>query len=596
MTNIYPQINYINNSISPVEHLDTGLKQEKLGIYDQTKQEDEFIISKTLKKFSESQIQIQTKNVSVMQELVVIIKKKTLKDKLNSLKKPIQKQLSSKISDPVLIGKDQDLSPFWNKSTQEQSVKLWCPTKTDYVDLEVNLLNGSSKKLMLNSWYSTKVLEKKTCLENSQMIYLRSLQSLLPKTMELEQESTKDNVKKTNKKILKKNQETDKLPAAKAKLIQIYPTKHQKITLKKWFGIRRWIYNKCLDAVNKKVAKLTLKDLRDKIINNKNFQTENTWMLDYEYDLRDEALSDLLKNYNSNFAKDKSFNIKFISKKQPQSLSVLSKKWNKPRNFYSDIFKPEKLKSNEIIPKKLNYTSRLKKTQLNKYYLCIPEPLNQVGENQALGNMIFIDPGVKTFLTGYDPSGRIIQWGEKDIGVIARLQHYKNKLQSKIKLQSGNKIDQRESVYMFKSSKRYKMSKAILRINERIYNLVNELHKKLSLWLVENYQYIFIPRLNFHKCKKLNRKSKAKMAAYRHCAFIDRLKDKTRETQDSHVVEVNEAFTSKTCSKCGNQHESLRNKDIYECSNCKLKIGRDINASKNVMLRYFTKRVSLDIV
>lgn len=595
MTNTYLHINSLNNLISPVAHLDTGQKQEKLDIYDQTKQEDEFTISKTLKKSLESQTQMLTKNAYVTPELVAIIKKKTLKDKYNSLKMPIQKQLSSKILRPVLIGKDKDLTPFWNKSTQEQSTKLWCPIKTDYVDLEVNSLNGSSKKLMLNSWYSTKVLQKKTCLENSQMIYLRSLQSLLPKTMVLEQEFIKDSEKKTKKKNLKKSK-TDKPTAAKAKLIQIYPTKDQKIILKKWFGVRRWIYNKCLDAVNKKVAKLTRKDLRDKIINNKNFQTENTWMLDYEYDLRDEALGDLLNNYNSNFAKDKSFDINFISKKQPQSLSVLSKKWNKQNNFYSDIFKPDKMKSNEKIPKELNYTSRLKKTQLNKYYLCIPEPLNVVGENQALGKMIFIDPGVKTFLTGYDPSGKIIQWGEKDIGVIVRLQHYKNKLQSKMKLQCNNKIDQRESIYMFKSSKRYKMSKAILRINERIYNLVNELHKKLSLWLVKNYQYIFIPRLNFHKCKKLNKKSKSKMAAYRHCSFIDRLKNKTREIHDSHVLEVNEAFTSKTCSRCGNHHESLRNKDIYECSNCKLKIGRDINASKNVMLRYFTKRVSLDFV
>ena len=252
------------------------------------------------------------------------------------------------------------------------------------------------------------------------------------------------------------------------------------------------------------------------------------------YDLRDEALRDLLKNYDSNFAKaqnnEHSFTLKFISKKQNQSISVLSKKWNKKNNFYSEIFKPENMKTSEELPKELNYTSRLKKTQLNKYYLCIPEPLNTVGENQALGKMIFIDTGVKTFLTGYDPSGKIIQWGEKDIGVIARLIHYKNKLQSKTKLQCKNKIDDRTSIYMYKSSKRNRMSKAMLRINNRINNLVDELHKKLSKWLVENYQYIFIPRLNFHNCTKLIKKSKSNMAAYRHCAFVDRLINKTRET------------------------------------------------------------------
>lgn len=62
------------------------------------------------------------------------------------------------------------------------------------------------------------------------------------------------------------------------------------------------------------------------------------------------------------------------------------------------------------------------------------EPTHEQRENQAPTNsMIFIDPGVKTFITGYDPSGKIITWGENDIGRIARLLHYTRKLQSKIK-------------------------------------------------------------------------------------------------------------------------------------------------------------------
>ena len=79
------------------------------------------------------------------------------------------------------------------------------------------------------------------------------------------------------------------------------------------------------------------------------------------------------------------------------------------------------------------------------------------------------------------------------------------------------------------------MKRAYLRIGERIYNLVDELHKKLTKWLLENYKYIFIPRLNFHKCKKLNSKSKAKMASYRHCSFLDRLINKSREYVKSYI-------------------------------------------------------------
>ena len=45
--------------------------------------------------------------------------------------------------------------------------------------------------------------------------------------------------------------------------------------------------------------------------------------------------------------------------------------------------------------------------------------------------MISLDPGVRTFMTGYDPSGIAVEWGKKDIGRVYRLCHAYDKLQSK---------------------------------------------------------------------------------------------------------------------------------------------------------------------
>ena len=45
--------------------------------------------------------------------------------------------------------------------------------------------------------------------------------------------------------------------------------------------------------------------------------------------------------------------------------------------------------------------------------------------------MISLDPGVRTFMTGYDPSGVAVEWGKNDIGRIYRLSHACDKLQSK---------------------------------------------------------------------------------------------------------------------------------------------------------------------
>lgn len=376
----------------------------------------------------------------------------------------------------------------------------------------------------------------------------------------------------------------EKIQAGKTKLIRVYFNQDQKNLLKEWFGCRRWIYNKCLDAIKNHKIKATKKSLREFVINNKNFKTENKWMINYEYDLRDEAMNDLLNNIKTNLSKGGKFQIKFKSKKdmnkRNESLSVLAKKWNKKNNFYSQIFRPDKVKSSEKLPEKLDYTSRLKRTPTNKYYFCFPKVLELKGENQA-NKIIFIDPGVKTFLTGYDPDGKIIIWGERDIGFIARLQHYRNKLHGKI-VKSKNK------------RKKISYRKAMIRINERIFNLVEELHKKLVKWLVENYNYIFLPRLNFHLCKKLNKKSKEKMSAYSHCRFMDRLRNKTREYTTTKLIEVKEDFTSKTCSNCGNLHKSLKNKDLYKCEECKIEMGRDINAAKNIMLKYLTLKSLLN--
>lgn len=567
-----------NNLILHQLHLEDGLKREKLGISDQilmqSEKVNEYITSKILKKSLEQEQRSKQEKQYATLESVPITKKKILKGKSAFSKKLTQKQLSLKILDLDSTGTELDLNPFWNKYTKELSNKLWSPTKIECVDLDLNSLNGFSKNLMLNSWFSVKIQENKTCQESYPMICSQLQQSLSQRTMALEQLNT-ESKEKPQKKIL------DPMIARK---IQLYPTETQKKTLNEWFGIQRWVYNKCLERhlknkENKK--KTTLKDLRENIIHNINFETENTWMKEYEYDLRDEAVRDFMKNITSNLAKGGKFALSFRSLKQQKltgcSLSVLKKKWNKKKNFYSPIFRPDNLKSHQNLPKNLESDSRLIKVSTNKYFISIPK-ISEKGDNQAKPNsMIFLDPGVKNFVTGYDPSGKIITWGEHDIGHIARLLHYKNKLQGKIKKELKNK-------------KRKSMRLALLRIGEHIHNLVNDMHKKLAKFLCMNYSQIYLPRLNFHKCKNLNRKSKSKLASLQHCKFLDNLIYKA-SSYDSKVHEVNEAWTSKTCSNCGYIKFDLKNQDIYNCSNCHIRIGRDINASKNIMLRYFTRAV-----
>jgi putative transposase len=200
-------------------------------------------------------------------------------------------------------------------------------------------------------------------------------------------------------------------------------------------------------------------------------------------------------------------------------------------------------------------------------------------------------PGVKIFLTGYDVDGKVITIGNHDIERISRLLHHKHKLQRKIKQAK-------------KHRKRYNYRKAYLRLSEKISHLVSEWHKKTASWLTKTYDGVYIPKLNFHNCSSLNKKSKEKLATLRHCALVDRIKHKTRErmllqskyNQSCSVFEVNESFTSKSCSGCGAIDKDLGNRNVYKCNFCGTKMSRDFNGAVNILLRYITRCLSNVII
>jgi transposase len=341
--------------------------------------------------------------------------------------------------------------------------------------------------------------------------------------------------------------------------------------------------------------------LRRRLINNDNYREKDEWILDFHYDLRDEAMRTFLHNRFTNLAKKKKFNLRSKNRRDRFSISVLAKHWNK-NNWFREIFNPEKMKSSEPLPERLEYTSRLIKTELNQYYLSIPEPLeaNVLGEDER--SMVFIDPGVKNFWTGYDPfNEKIVTWGKGDIGRIARLLHHSKKLQGKISKCKDNRKKTRMGAAG--ALRTYGARTANLRMTKKIHDLTDDMHKKSVLWLVKNYEQIYIPRLNFHDFRNLNRASKKKthrrcvrgrrpLASLRHCSFVDRLIDKTREHSKTKVFQVTEQFTSKTCTNCGAIDEKLGNKDIYACSRCEVVIERDVTGARNIMLKYLTEHLT----
>ena len=73
--------------------------------------------------------------------------------------------------------------------------------------------------------------------------------------------------------------------------------------------------------------------------------------------------------------------------------------------------------------------------QLGKFYLYISQPLKKWAKNQGPTQsedaVIALDPGVRTFMTEYYPSGQAIEWGKNDINRIYQLYYIYDKIQGK---------------------------------------------------------------------------------------------------------------------------------------------------------------------
>jgi len=358
--------------------------------------------------------------------------------------------------------------------------------------------------------------------------------------------------------------------------------------------VARWTYNQCVAAIKNKECAATQKALRSKYINEINFNTPKTmWVTEVPYDIRDEAMRDVLKAIDSNRAKQKKtsnyhFELHFRSRKKnlSESITILKKHWTHKTGVYAKIFKH--LKSSEELPCDLPADSRMIRTQLGQYYLCVPEVITvqAKSKNENFSKWVAIDPGVRTFATTYDTKGNAIEWGKEDRKQLFRLGVHIDKL---ISLGANSKT---------KARKRYKLKKVILRMRQRLRNLVDELHKKLSTWLCRNYEVILLPEfrssgmIGKHN-RRLTSKSVRQMLTWSHYRFRQRLVHKSREFEGVSVVVTSEAYTSQTCGSCGELHKHLGSRKEFECPFCGYSIDRDINGARNVMIRYLSNHNGL---
>ena len=68
-----------------------------------------------------------------------------------------------------------------------------------------------------------------------------------------------------------------------------------------------------------------------------------------------------------------------------------------------------------------------------------------------------------------------------------------------------------------------------------------------------------------------------------------------KEEYGIEVEYVNPAYTSQICSSCGKVHKESRKGEVYECIECGNTLNADVNASRNILIRYLMNKESVSL-
>jgi transposase len=70
-----------------------------------------------------------------------------------------------------------------------------------------------------------------------------------------------------------------------------------------------------------------------------------------------------------------------------------------------------------------------------------------------------------------------------------------------------------------------------------------------------------------------------------HCKFVEKLKTKANEYNDTNVYVISEEFTSQICLNCKKRTKMCS--ELFECKFCNFSIDRDILGSINIFEKYY---------
>jgi len=183
--------------------------------------------------------------------------------------------------------------------------------------------------------------------------------------------------------------------------------------------------------------------------------------------------------------------------------------------------------------------------------------------------IIALDPGIRKFMVGYDPNGKMVYIGEGA-----------NKELIKLLLRLDNEISNETK------KGKYTRTTLIDSLYKKIKNRVEEMHWKTIRFLMKEYDIIMLPDFKISKMvkgKKIGRMTKRLLYMYMFNSFRTKMEYKCK-IYNKKLIIVDEGYTTKTCGQCGTLN-NIKGQEEYICRGCGVKIDRDNNGSRNIMIK-----------
>lgn len=213
---------------------------------------------------------------------------------------------------------------------------------------------------------------------------------------------------------------------------------------------------------------------------------------------------------------------------------------------------------------------------------CAPEP-----------RVVALDPGVRTFLTGYSPGpdqGEVLEIAPREAAtrlcaIAGRLDHV------------SAAMDAPET----KTKRRQRLRRVRFRLFSKLKHLVDDVHWKAAHYLCTAFDVLLLPTFGTQDMvrkqrtdgswkRKIGKNTSRRMLLWAHYRFRQRLIERAKH-HGKTIVLVNEAYTSMTCTCCGALHRTLGASKVFWCPGCDVKLDRDVNGARNILLRNVARAV-----